>query len=288
MEIDSLLNDFNHDLSDYQDSLEFSEEDYMTITERLNEINRLKTKYGTDIAGILDYGIKQQKKIQKLEDYENYIAGFKARSGTKRAEACKVTKKLTKIRKEQAQIMEQAITEGLADLNFEDVKFSIAFEKSGSYSANGSDDVEFMISLNPGQPVRPLCGSSVRWRTVQNYACDKSVMADRDEIPTLIFDEIDVGISGRTAQKVSEKMALIGRKHQVICITHLAQIAAMADHHFMIEKNVSDGQTKTSIRELKAEESTDELARILGGAKITDTVRQNAKEMQELAAQIKK
>ena len=116
----------------------------------------------------------------------------------------------------------------------------------------------------------------------------KSVMADRDEIPTLIFDEIDVGISGRTAQKVSEKMALIGRKHQVICITHLAQIAAMADHHFMIEKNVSGGQTKTSIRELKAEESTDELARILGGAKITDTVRQNAKEMQELAAQIKK
>ena len=113
-------------------------------------------------------------------------------------------------------------------------------------------------------------------------------MADRDEIPTLIFDEIDVGISGRTAQKVSEKMALIGRKHQVICITHQAQIAAMADQHFMIEKNVSDGQTKTSIRELKAEESTDELARILGGAKITDTVRQNAKEMQELAAQIKK
>ena len=104
----------------------------------------------------------------------------------------------------------------------------------------------------------------------------------------LSVDEIDVGISGRTAQKVSEKMALIGRKHQVICITHLAQIAAMADHHFMIEKNVSDGQTKTSIRELKAEESTDELARILGGAKITDTVRQNAKEMQELAAQIKK
>ena len=116
----------------------------------------------------------------------------------------------------------------------------------------------------------------------------KTVLANNDEIETLIFDEIDTGISGRTAQNVSEKMDLIGRNHQVICITHLAQIAAMADHHFMIEKNVSDGQTKTSIRELKAEESTDELARILGGAKITDTVRQNAKEMQELAAQIKK
>ena len=288
MEIDSLLNDFNHDLSDYQDSLEFSEEDYMTITERLNEINRLKTKYGTDIAGILDYGIKQQKKIQKLEDYENYIADLKRDLEQKEQKLEKVTKKLTKIRKEQAQIMEQAITEGLADLNFEDVKFSIAFEKSGSYSANGSDDVEFMISLNPGQPVRPLVEVASGGELSRIMLVIKSVMADRDEIPTLIFDEIDVGISGRTAQKVSEKMALIGRKHQVICITHLAQIAAMADHHFMIEKNVSDGQTKTSIRELKAEESTDELARILGGAKITDTVRQNAKEMQELAAQIKK
>ena len=288
MEIDSLLNDFNHDLSDYQDSLEFSEDDYMTITERLNEINRLKTKYGTDIAGILDYGIKQQKKIQKLEDYENYIADLKRDLEQKEQKLEKVTKKLTKIRKEQAQIMEQAITEGLADLNFEDVKFSIAFEKSGSYSANGSDDVEFMISLNPGQPVRPLVEVASGGELSRIMLVIKSVMADRDEIPTLIFDEIDVGISGRTAQKVSEKMALIGRKHQVICITHLAQIAAMADHHFMIEKNVSDGQTKTSIRELKAEESTDELARILGGAKITDTVRQNAKEMQELAAQIKK
>ena len=219
LEIDSLLNDFNHDLSEYQDSLEFSEEDYMTITERLNEINRLKTKYGTDIAGILDYGIKQQKKIQKLEDYENYIADLKRDLEQKEQKLEKVTKKLTKIRKEQAQIMEQAITEGLADLNFEDVKFSIAFEKSGSYSANGSDDVEFMISLNPGQPVRPLVEVASGGELSRIMLVIKSVMADRDEIPTLIFDEIDVGISGRTAQKVSEKMALIGRKHQVICIT---------------------------------------------------------------------
>ena len=288
MEIDSLLNDFNHDLADYQESLEFSEEEYASTTERLNEINRLKTKYGTDIPGIISYCEKQQKKIQKLEDYENYIAGLKQELEKKEQKLIKVTKKLTKIRKEQATIMEKAITEGLADLNFEDVKFSIAFEEAASYSANGSDDVEFMISLNPGQPVRPLVEVASGGELSRIMLVIKSVMADRDEIPTLIFDEIDVGISGRTAQKVSEKMALIGRKHQVICITHLAQIAAMADHHFMIEKNVSDGQTKTSIRELGTEESTDELARILGGAKITDTVRQNAKEMQELAAQIKK
>ena len=136
--------------------------------------------------------------------------------------------------------------------------------------------------------MRPLASVASGGELSRIMLAIKAVMADKDAVETLIFDEIDTGISGRTAQKVSEKMAVIARNHQVLCITHLAQIAAMADHHFMIEKNVSDGQTKTSIRELKAEESTDELARILGGAKITDTVRQNAKEMQELAAQIKK
>ena len=115
----------------------------------------------------------------------------------------------------------------------------------------------------------------------------KTVMADRDEIETLIFDEIDVGISGRTAQKVSEKMAVIGRQHQVICITHLAQIAAMADHHYVIEKTVGKTDTRTDIRAVNEKESVKELARILGGAKITDVVIQNAKEMKELAKQVK-
>ena len=115
----------------------------------------------------------------------------------------------------------------------------------------------------------------------------KTVLADKDDTETLIFDEIDVGISGRTAQKVSEKMALIGRNHQVICITHLAQIAAMADHHFMIEKTVGNLDTTTGIHELTEEESVEELARILGGAKITDAVRENAKEMKTLARQMK-
>ena len=115
----------------------------------------------------------------------------------------------------------------------------------------------------------------------------KSVMADRDDIETLIFDEIDVGISGRTAQKVSEKMAVIGKKHQVICITHLAQIAAMADAHYAIEKTVTDGKTKTSISLLNAEQEIDELARILGGAEITETVKQSAAEMKELAKRTK-
>ena len=141
--------------------------------------------------------------------------------------------------------------------------------------------------MNPGQPVRPLTNVASGGELSRIMLAIKTVLADKDDTETLIFDEIDVGISGRTAQKVSEKMALIGRNHQVICITHLAQIAAMADHHFMIEKTVGNLDTTTGIHELTEEESVEELARILGGAKITDAVRENAKEMKTLARQMK-
>ena len=171
------------------------------------------------------------------------------------------------------------------DLNFENVQFEIQFSQTKDYTAEGIDEVEFMISLNPGQPLKPLANVASGGELSRIMLAIKAVMAKRDEIETLIFDEIDVGISGRTAQKVSEKMAVIGKGHQVICITHLAQIAAMADHHFLIEKATRGGVTRTEIRKLGAQESVTELARILGGAKITDTVLKNAVEMKELAKQ---
>ena len=152
---------------------------------------------------------------------------------------------------------------------------------------DGIDDAEFRISLNQGQQVKPLTEVASGGELSRIMLAIKAVMADKDEIETLIFDEIDVGISGRTAQKVSEKMALIGKEHQVICITHLAQIAAMADQHFLIEKKTEDAVTRTHIYPLTEEKSVEELARILGGAKITDTVIRSAKEMKNLAGQIK-
>ena len=147
--------------------------------------------------------------------------------------------------------------------------------------------MEFMISLNPGQPLRPLKDVASGGELSRIMLAIRTVMARRDDIETLIFDEIDVGISGRTAQKVSEKMALIGKTHQVICITHLAQIAAMADAHYVIEKTVEEMETRTRIRRLTEEDSVRELARILGGARITDAVLTNAREMKELAKGIK-
>lgn len=287
VEVDSLLNDFNRELSEYSKSCEYSEEEFYETEKRLNEINHLKTKYGNTIEEILAYGERQEERIQILLDYDNYVMELKNRCEKAEADLQTSAKALSKIRKAQAKLLEEAITEGLKELNFADVKFCISFEPTKGYTPEGIDDVEFLISMNPGQPVRPLANVASGGELSRIMLAIKTVMADRDDIETLIFDEIDVGISGRTAQKVSEKMALIGKKHQVICITHLAQIAAMADHHYLIEKKADGGDTRTQIASLSEQESVMELARILGGAKITDTVIQSATEMKELAKHTK-
>lgn len=286
-EIDSLLNDFNRDLSEFCDSCEFSEEEFCETENRLNEINRLKVKYGNSIEEIIEYLNEQKEKISKLEDYEAYMEKLRAdlKKAEKKLKSC--CQDLSSMRKEQAVILQKSIEEGLKDLNFQDVKFEIRFDELTHYTAGGKDEAEFMISLNPGQPVKPLANVASGGELSRVMLAIKTVMADRDDIETLIFDEIDVGISGRTAQKVSEKMAVIGQKHQVICITHLAQIAAMADWHYVIEKTVGEMDTKTSIRQMNEKESIDELARLLGGAKITDAVIENAVEMKKLACQLK-
>lgn len=286
-EIDSLLNDFNRDLSEYRDSCECSEEELYETEQRLNEINHLKLKYGSQISDILSYYDEQQEKIKKLEDYENYIRSLNENCQKAKEKMEKTAGKLSEIRRKQAKTLEKSIRDSLKELNFADVKFEIQFRTLDACTPAGMDEVEFMISMNPGQPVRPLTNVASGGELSRIMLAIKTVLADKDDTETLIFDEIDVGISGRTAQKVSEKMALIGRNHQVICITHLAQIAAMADHHFMIEKTVGNLDTTTGIHELTEEESVEELARILGGAKITDAVRENAKEMKTLARQMK-
>lgn len=287
VEIDSLLNDFNRELADYKGNFEFSEEDFYSTESRLNDLNRLKAKYGNSVAEILEYCGEQEEKIQTLEDYENYTAKLEEQFVCAKTNLLKLCSKLTELRKKQAKILERSIADGLRELNFPEVKFEIHFGELEECTANGKDDVEFLISLNPGQPVKSLASVASGGELSRIMLAIKTVMADRDDVETLIFDEIDVGISGRTAQKVSEKMALIGRKHQVICITHLAQIAAMADWHYVIEKSVGEMDTKTSIRRMSEKDSVKELARLLGGAQITEAVIQNAVEMKELAKQVK-
>lgn len=282
-EVDSLLNDFNRELADYSKSLEFSEEEFAQTENRLNEINRLKAKYGNSIREIRTYCEEKKERLLVLNDYDRYIEELKEKYESSLKQLEKQTSNLTRMRKEKSFVYSEKIRKGLMDLNFADVRFEVSFGELPEYTGNGKDDVSYMISLNPGEPLKPLSEVASGGELSRIMLAIKAVIADQDEIPTLIFDEIDVGISGRTAQKVSEKMAVIGKKHQVICITHLPQIAAQADEHYLIEKTVEDGTTRTGIHLLDEEESVHELARLLGGARITDAVLQNAKEMKEMA-----
>lgn len=286
-DVDNLLNDFNHELAEYQKNCEFSDEEFYETEKRLNEINHLKTKYGNSYEEIMAYCKKQEERIGILENYDTYMQELEKSCEQLSQKYLELAGKLSALRQKKAKMLEKKIQKGLEDLNFEQVQFEIHFAEKKEYAKDGIDDVEFRISLNQGQPVKPLTEVASGGELSRIMLAIKAVMADKDEIETLIFDEIDVGISGRTAQKVSEKMALIGKEHQVICITHLAQIAAMADRHFLIEKKTEDAVTRTQIYPLNEENSVEELARILGGARITDTVMKSAREMKNLASQMK-
>ena len=286
-DVDGLLNDFNRELSDYLTSLEFDEREFAETEERLNQLNYLKSRYGHTIGEILAYQQKQQERLAALQDYDRYLQELEERLGQAERELGELCERASEIRKRFAEVLCGKIREHLQDLNFLNVEFEMSFEELPEYTAQGRDSAEFLISTNPGEPLRPLMKIASGGELSRIMLAIKTVLADRDEIDAVIFDEIDVGISGRTAQKVSEKMMLIGRTRQVICITHLAQIAAMADSHYRIEKTVEDGGTRTQIRCLDERESVEELARILGGAEITDAVLQNAGEMRTLAQEKK-
>ena len=282
-EADSLLNDFHRELSSYLDDLVFDEETFYQVERRLDLINNLKAKYGQEISGILSYRDKQLEKLEKLRKYEEYFQAAKEKVQREEKKLEEASYELSKIRQEYKEQLEKKVVQGLKDLNFLDVDFAIRFDRRKNYTPNGFDDVEYEISTNPGEMRKPL-GQIVSGGELSRIMLAlKAILADRDEIETLIFDEIDTGISGRTAQKVSEKMAVIGKHHQVLCITHLPQIAAMADTHFEIEKHVKGSETTTQIHPLNEEDSVKELARLLGGAEITAAVLENAKEMKELA-----
>lgn len=288
MDVDNLLNDFSREVSSYAQELDVDEETLHSTEERLDLINRLKTKYGNTIEAILEYKEEKKKRFQVLEHYEEYLAELESRFAACRKKLDEQAEALTRIRKEAAVQFSEQVCQALQELNFLDVRFELEFRRLEDYTASGLDEVCFMISTNPGQPLRPVQDTASGGELSRIMLAVKSIMADQEKVETLIFDEIDSGISGRTAQKVSEKLAVIAGTHQVICITHLAQIAAMADVHFMIEKNIVGKETQTSIRQLNEKESIEELARILGGAEITQTVLDGAKEMKELAKASKK
>ena len=286
-EIDSLLSDLGREIAEYMSSWEFSEEEFAETEERLNVLNHIKNRYGKTLEDVNRALEEKKARLDILSDYDLYLERLKKELRDAEETLQQAAERLTTLRKKAAKELTAKISSHLLDLNFLEVKFEMVFQKFSEFTLSGIDDVEFMISMNPGLPVRPLAEIASGGELSRIMLAIKTVMADKDEIETLIFDEIDVGISGRTAQKLSEKMAYIGKKHQVNCITHLAQIAAMADAHFLIEKTVEDQTTTTDIQLLNEEQSVEELARILGGAEITAAVLENAREMKELANRTK-
>ncbi len=282
-EVESLLDDFNRELSGYMDDFEFSEERFAEVEGRLDQINNLKSKYGRTIPDILEQKKEKEDAIRKLLNYEEYKKELEAESETAEKELEQISAEVSEIRKKKAEVLTKEVREALLSLNFPDVQFEMEFRKLDHYTAGGWDEAGFLISTNPGEPLKPLDSVASGGELSRIMLALKTVLAQNDEIETLIFDEIDSGISGRTAQMVAEKIKLTGSSHQVICITHLPQIAAMADTHFLIEKTSNDVSTISRIRMLDREESIMELARMLGGVKITDAVLQNAREMKEMA-----
>lgn len=280
---DSILNDINHEIASYMDDMSFDEEEYRQLEERLDVIHNLEAKYGKSLEQIFANLEEKRIRLSELEDYdrlkrktEQEIVGIEDKLDG-------LCGQLSYMRKETAKELTKKIKAGLKDLNFIDVEFSMEFKKLDHYTAAGYDEAEFVISTNPGEAPKPLGAVASGGEMSRIMLAIKTVLADSDDIPTLIFDEIDTGISGRTAQKVSEKLSYIAESHQVILITHLPQIAAMADAHYEILKKSDGGKTTTTIRTLSDGEMVEELARLLGGAEITEAVRENAREMKRLA-----
>ncbi len=287
-EVDNLLNDFNRELSDYMSDSEFEEDTFYETEKRLDLINHLKDKFGGSIEAVLQAKEEKEIRCQHLLDYEEYLQQLKQRMVQTEAELQKICSEVSALRQKSAKKLTKQVQKALVDLNFLDVNFTMEFADTGKYTANGRDEAEFLISTNPGEPLKPLSKVASGGEMSRIMLAIKTILAESDQIETLIFDEIDAGISGRTAQMVAEKMNVIGKNHQVICITHLPQIAAMADNHFLISKNVVNNATFSNIVLLEEKESITELARMLGGVKITDTVLESAKEMKELAISVKK
>lgn len=283
-DVENLLNDLNRSISDYMNEMEFDAEELRHTEERLDVIRKLMAKYGNTEEAVLEHLEEKRKRLEELEHYDELASEAKRACEEQEKNMLGLCEILSLARKKAAAVLEKRIREELLDLNFLHVEFQVDVRRLEQFGASGFDEVEFLISTNPGSiPPRPLGDVASGGELSRIMLAIKTVLADTDDIPTLIFDEIDTGISGRTAQMVSERLSYIAKRHQVLCITHLPQIAAMADTHFEIKKSVEHGKTITKIHRLKEEEQVEELARLLGGAEITDAVRTNAREMKRLA-----
>ena len=282
-DIDALTNDFNRELKEYISDMEFDPSVFEKTEERLNDINRLKAKYGRTIDEILAAKDGFEKEYEELCRYEETLRSLQRKEEKANEELIRESDILTELRKKHSVFLCEKIKEALKELNFSQVIFYMKFEDAKEYSANGHDEACFMISTNVGEAERPLYEVASGGELSRVMLAIKSCFADTEDTPTLVFDEVDVGISGITAQKVARMLQKIAAAHQVISITHLAQIAAMADVNYKIDKKVVNNKTVTEICKLDSEGAILEIARLLGGEHISEQVLSSAREMKGLA-----
>lgn len=286
-DIDNLCRELTSQIYDYNSGMDFNPEYVREVEERLDVINHLKLKYGNSIEEILRYKEEKEEYLEKLNNMTDEMESVKNQISELEGTLNNLCTKLSEQRKKAAKELEVLVKQALVDLNFIAVEFEIQITRKESIGENGFDNVEFMISTNPGESVKPLVKVASGGELSRIMLAIKSILATEDDIDTLIFDEIDTGISGQTAMKVAEKMAKISRNHQVICISHLSQIAAMADSHYLIKKTADQNSTTTSIKKLTRQQSIEELVRINGGSGITEAGLIHATEMKDMADRTK-
>lgn len=286
--IQVLLDDMAGDIRRYKEKIHHDPYELKTVEDRLDLLYDLKRKYGNSIEEILAYKEKIEEELNYIINSEESLKDLKNKHETLEDEIKNICRKISSIRKEKAKNIEEKIESLLDELEMKEAKFSVMFSQKDNFNENGWDNVEFLISTNPGEDLKALAKIASGGEMSRIMLALKCVLADLDEIGTLIFDEIDTGISGATAQKVAEKLGYISRKRQVICITHLAQIAAMGDNNYKIEKTVDENKAISSIKALNEDEVIHELARLISGVQVTDITLKNAEEMRFLARNFKK
>jgi len=280
------LEDICSSIRDSRDRTVFSPEELDMAISRLEAINRLKRKHDRDIAGLLEYADEIEAKLQNIENADERISSLENEIKKMRIALTGACNKLSDIRKASANELQKLISEQLEQLNFNNAEFNIDFksaldENPDAFSPEGIDIVEFLIKTNLGEPLKPLSKIASGGEMSRIMLAFKKIIGDYDEIPTMIFDEIDSGISGIAASVVGRKLKEISQKHQIICITHLPQIAAFGDHNYRISKRSDDSMTYTSVDSLSLDDKVLEIARLLGGDNVTDTTLASARELIE-------
>ena len=276
------LQELSRDVKAFQDEMDFDEAEKQKIEERYDLIHDLKRKYGNSIEEILKYKEEISKEIEKIENSEEYIAELKKKLNKIIEKMKNLSDQINKIRREYAIELEKNINKELFELEMPNAKFKISIKKNDEeiFWENGQDQVEFLISTNVGEEEKELIKIASGGEMSRIMLAIKNVLANVDEVPVMIFDEIDTGISGKAAKSVGEKLKQISKTHQVICITHQANIAAKGDYNYYISKRIDNGRTLTNIKQLNEEETIKEIARISSG-EYTKAALEHAKELRK-------